>query len=159
MTGFEKDGQRIQARIANALEAIARALQKGSRAITIKVVMPDGKVLAETVVKAMPRVLADRHKVAPPQRSDLRRERTAVEKLEVKYPELLKACKRRVKMGSVWHRKAGKAGVMIVEVVGRGVTHAILKHRGTGRESRTRYDYFDVNVPGCKGQWRKGEPS
>ena len=152
VTGFEKDGQRIQGRIAAALEAIARALQKG-KALKIVVAL-DGKAVTEHVVKAMPRVLAKR-----PQDSDLRRERTAVEKLEAKYPGILKACKRRVKMGSVWHRKAGQAGVMIVEVVGRGVTHAILKHRGTGRESRTRYDYFDVNVPGCKGQWRKGEPS
>ena len=152
------DGQRTQKRIAAALEAIARALQRG-RATTIQVVLPDGRVLAEQVVKGMPRVLANRRKAKATQPSDLAREKTAVEKLEAKYPGILKACKRRVRMGSVWHRKAGRAGVMIVEVVGRGVTHAILKHRATGRESRTRYDYFDVNYPGSKGQWRKGEPS
>jgi hypothetical protein len=148
----------VQERIADALERIALGLELGPESRTINVYM-DGKLLTAQLVKEMPRVLADRRKVAPPQRSDLRRERTAVEKLEVRYPGLLKACKRRVKLGSVWHRKAGKAGVMVVKVVGRGVTHAILTHRGTGRESRTRYDYFDVNVPGCKGQWRKGEPS
>ena len=143
-------------RIATALERIADALE-GGRNLVITVAL-DGRALTKEVVRLTPRIL-NRRKVKATQPSDLAREKTAVEKLEAKYPGILKACKRRVRMGSVWHRKAGRAGVMIVEVVGRGVTHAILKHRATGRESRTRYDYFDVNYPGSKGQWRKGEPS
>ncbi len=136
-------------RIATALERIVARLGKPTM---IKVMMPDGTVLAETVVKAIPAVLANRRKPSHPQPAG-----------PASYTDeqlaLIKACKRRVRIGSVWHRKAGKGGVLVVEVVGRGVTHAILKHRGSDRESRSRYDYFAVNIPGCHGQYQKGEPT
>ncbi len=142
-TGFEQDTQRIQKRIADALEWIADSLDGGGKHLVM-----DGKALAEQVVKEMPRVLADRRKSTTPPQG-----------LTEDQLILIKKCKRRVHMGSVWHRKMGIAGTLIVEVVGRGVTHAILKHRDSSRESRSRYDYFAVNIPGCHGQYQKGEPT
>lgn len=166
LTRFHMENQRIQKRIATALERIADLLEGGKKvALTFHL---DGKQLAETLVKGMPAAM--RKMVKPSTKAakamadvgivlDPPKPMTAVDRVELETPGLLKACKRRVRLGSVWHRKMGKAGVADVTVVAREATHAVLRSRTTGRRSRTRYDYFAVGIPGCKGQWQKGGSS
>jgi predicted DNA-binding protein (UPF0251 family) len=153
LSRFDMENQAIQKRIAAALERIADAVE-GGKQLVLNVTL-DGKALTEQVVKSMPRVLADRRrkpKSKPKPRQD-------VSHLSDEQLEVIRLSKRRVRMDSVWHRKAGKAGVMVVTVVGRGVTHAILNHRDTGKDSRSRYDYFATGIEGVHPQWQKGEPS
>jgi predicted DNA-binding protein (UPF0251 family) len=152
LSRFDMENQAIQKRIAAALERIADAVE-GGKQLVLNVTL-DGKALTEQVVKSMPRVLADRCKPKPKPKP-----RQDVSHLSDEQLEVIRLSKRRVRMDSVWHRKAGKAGVMVVTVVGRGVTHAILNHRDTGKDSRSRYDYFATGIEGVHPQWQKGEPS
>jgi predicted DNA-binding protein (UPF0251 family) len=152
LSRFDMENQAIQKRIAAALERIADAVE-GGKQLVLNVTL-DGKALTEQVVKSMPRVLADRRKPKPKPKP-----RQDVSHLSDEQLEVIRLSKRRVRMDSVWHRKAGKAGVMVVTVVGRGVTHAILNHRDTGKDSRSRYDYFATGIEGVHPQWQKGEPS
>lgn len=155
LSRFHMENQAIQKRIATALERIADAVEGGKKLVLN--VSLDGKALTEQVVKSMPRVLADRRK--PKAKAKQPKPRSDVSHLTDEQLEVIRLSKRRVRMDSVWHRKAGKAGVMVVTVVGRGVTHAILNHRDTGKDSRSRYDYFATGIEGVHPQWQKGEPS
>lgn len=151
LSRHDMDTLAVQRRQADAMERIAKALEGLNPVIRFHV---DGRTISQAVLKDVPRVLAERRKVAKPTTP-----KSEVAHLTDEQLEVIRLSKRRVRMDSVWHRKAGKAGTMIVTVVGRGVTHAILNHRETGRDSRSRYDYFATGIDGVHPQWQKGEPS